>query len=269
MSARKRDGSWFALPIPDTNNSIVSYGFYIFTGGDEFVPKMFNTKTTQWSGLKKLNKPGGVHHLVAEGEYLYAIAGTDGNNIERLDVKSQINKPSSVVWETFTNLEIPVTHLTPVSTKENTIVVFGRNKDNPEESVVQKVDLRTRNCSVFLGEAPEVSDSSFCLKTNKDVFLLQQNGSLWRIIDKEDSKLNLIYVSCLWDEELVLHGATICNEVLMVAASVKSCKWTKRSWDLKENIFFSGVTIFNRLCSGLFNAVLPNAVLTEKDPFSE
>merc|ERR1719239_1753906 len=99
---------------------MVSYGDFLFaiSGLDVQVPMMFNTKTNQWSWLKNLNNPGGYYCLVAEGEYLYAIGGTDGINIERIDAISEINQPGSAEWVIFSDLEIPVTHLAVVSTKE-------------------------------------------------------------------------------------------------------------------------------------------------------
>ena len=271
MSARRMNGAWFTCTTPDAafdKCSTVSFGDFIFaiSWTEGKVPMKFSTQTNQWSALPNLNKPGGSYLLVAEGEYVYAVGGADNNNIERINVLNENKNPGNEQWENFAQLERPVTHMAVLSTKNSSIVVFGRNKNNPEESVVQIVDLRAKNCSVFLDDAPGLSESSVCFKTRKNSFYLQQDGSLWRVVDDDASKIKMEYISNLWDVELELHGATVCNGELVVTATVKDSPWKKQRWETKENVFFSGVTVINRGCNGLVNAVMPKALLNNADP---
>ena len=274
LSVRARDGTWYECVTPDENfgkGSVVSYGDFIFAisyDGDK-QPFKFNCQTNTWSNLKQLNEKGANYSLVIEGDFLYAVGGNNGDNIERMNLLKEIESTGSEDWEQVTNLVCPVENLSLLPMGNNSVVVFGIKKGSPEETVVQRIDLRTKLCFLFLDDAPGISENSVCLKDRQKNFLLQQDGSLWRIVDLDGSKMDMVYEASLWDDHLTLHGAVISEGDLFVLASVEDMDETTRKWSPKKNFFFSNITIFNRKGSGLVNSVVPKSVLKQKDEFVE
>ncbi|XP_012944448.1 kelch-like protein 40b [Aplysia californica] len=242
---------------------VVAFGDFMFGLNTNHAAFLYDLKTGQSQSLPSLVKPGGDYKLVSHGLYIYAIGGDEYDNIERFPAQEHIVNPGSAEWEQIGNLVQPVRN-TAVMVVNNSIVVFGNDMSSEQATVVQRFNLLTMRCSQFLDEMPGHAESAVCLRDRDNHFLLQQDGSLWRLVACNDSNLQMVSEGSLWEDNIVLCGAIVCKGELIVLGKLKDPDAAAvKQWKLKENFFFSKVCVLNLAGSGMINTVVPKEMRSQ------
>ncbi|XP_035828524.1 uncharacterized protein LOC101849819 isoform X1 [Aplysia californica] len=247
----------------NTVSSTVAFGDFLFGLYTNLTTFKYDLRTGSFCSVPSLVKPGANYKLVSHGLYIYAIGGNGYDNIERFPAQEDIVSPGSAKWEQIGNLVQPVKN-TAVMVVNNSIVVFGNDLTPEQRIVVQRFNLLTRRCNQFRDEMPGLAESAVCLRDRDNHFLLQQDGSLWRLVACSDSNLQMVSEGSLWEDNIVLRGAIVCKGELIVLGKLKDPDAAAvKQWKLKENFFFSKVCVLNLAGSGMINTVVPKGMRSQ------
>ena len=156
-------------------------------------------------------------------------------------------------------------HIKAVTSIGSTEFVFC-GRDDVDYYTILSTSESSNVWSIFQDKIPSES-RLVTLRHDKEVFVLQENGHLWRI--QRGESINQIQISfelVLWDREVSLNGAVLYNDQLMVVGDFQDQKELSDTLDRslpgvfksvrKIKIFQSGV----RSCPGIALAVLPKSL---------
>ena len=156
-------------------------------------------------------------------------------------------------------------HIKAVTSIGSTEIVFC-GRDDVDYYTIFSTSESSNSCFSYQNKIPSAS-RLVTLRHDKEVFVLQENGHLWRIQRGESiNQFQISFELVLWDGEVSLNGAVLYNDQLMVVGDFQDQKQLSDTLDRslpgvfksvrKIKIFQSGVGS----CPGIALAVLPKSL---------
>ena len=239
-----------------------------YISGDQIYSYSLETKKSRW--MKYRFSENSVLSVVNESIFVYSCDNEDKTCVSKqrlFHFPSKFNKrdhehnSSSIIGDG----DMDGMHIKAVTSIGSTEIVFC-GRDDVEYYNILSTSESSTSYSTYQDEIPS-SSRLVTLRHDKEVFVLQENGHLWRIQRGESvNEIQISFELVLWDGEFSLNGAVLYNDQLMVVGDFPDQKELSDALDRslpgvfksvrKVKICQSGVGS----CPGIALAVLPKSL---------
>ena len=249
-------------------------GLYYFSGDQIYT---YSLETKESRRMMYHSHEGNVLSVVNESLFVYSCMNLDETSVARHRLfcsSSKFKKSDHQNNDLFSigHGYMDGIHIKAVTSIGSTEIVFCGRDDVKYYTI-----LSTSESSIYFYTYPDKIPSASRLVTlrhDKEVFVLQENGHLWRIQrGKSVHQIQISFELVLWDGEVSLNGAVLYNDQLMVVGYFTNQKKLSDTLDCslpgvfknvrKIKICQSGV----KSCPGIALAVLPKSLFQKSIPY--
>ena len=242
------------------------YLYYI--SGDQIYSYSLETKESRW--MRYESSHSSVLSVVNESIFVYSCNNGDKTGVSRrrlFHFPSKFNKldlqynSRSIIGSG----RMDGMHIKAVTSIGSTEIVFCGRDDVDYYTILSK----SESSNFFSTHQDKLPSASrlVTLRHDKEVFVLQENGHLWRIQRGESvNQIQISFELVLWDGEVSLNGAVLYNDQLMVVGDFQDQKQLSDTLDRSLPGVFKSVRKI-KICQsgvrsnpGIALAVLPKSV---------
>ena len=230
----------------------------------------YSLETKESRRMKYRSSENSVLSVVNESIFVYSCNNRDKTGVSRRrlfhfpskfnKLDHQHNSPSTIGRGYMDGM-----HIKAVTSIGSTEIVFCGRDDVEYYTILSKSESSTRYFT-YQDKIPS-SSRLVTLRHDQEVFVLQENGHLWRIQWGESvGEINISFELVLWDGEVSLNGAVLYNDQLVVVGKFPNQMELSDTLDRslpgvfksvrKVKICTSGVGS----CPGIALAVLPKSL---------
>ena len=242
------------------------YLYFIY--GNKIYSYSLETKESRW--MRYDSSQSSILSVVNESIFVYRCNKRDKTSVTRrrlFHFPSKFNK-LDLQYNSKTTIGtgcMDGMHIKAVTSIGSTEIGFC-GRDDVDYYTIFSTSESSNLCFSCQNKIPSAS-RLVTLRRDKEVFVLQENGHLWRIQRGESvNKIKISFELVLWDGEVSLNGAVLYNDQLMVVGDFPDQKELSDTLDRslpgvfksvrKVKICQSGV----RSCPGIALAVLPKSL---------
>ena len=250
-------------------------GLYYLTGRHIY---KYSLETEESRSMMYNSSESSVLSVINESIFVYKCNNGDETRVSRqrlFNFPSNFNKRDLQYNSSFT-IGIGYMdgmHIKAVTSIGSTEIVFCGRDDAEYYTIFSTSES---NCFYYTVQYKIPSASRLVtLRHDKEVFVLQENGHLWRIQRGESvNKIKISFELVLWDGEVSLNGAVLYNDQLMVVGDFPDQKELSDTLDRSLPGVFKSVRKIKicqrgvRSCPGIALAVLPKSLFQESITFN-
>ncbi|GFS20937.1 kelch-like protein 38 [Elysia marginata] len=226
LDLRERIYKWQEVYFPQFNSRNYSGNFLFHRSKVYLIASGLNL--SMYSSTDKQWKQSRVHFYnmsFVKGDSLYTYC-LSGNSLEivKYPTFSHVFDHNGFQTKTFSPVvdeRIRGTTINNITSIGNTLILF-LGKDKQENDLVMAFD--TSRCEFRVHENMFGCVSRIVtFRVGYEAFVLQENGSLWRICLGGDSlDVRATHELSVWEEDIGLNGAVVYNNLLMVVGNFKN-----------------------------------------------
>ena len=262
-----RFGSYHSRPCDQMKFLYYDSWLYYISGNQIY---SYSLETEESRGMMYNTRENSVLSVVNESIFVYSCDNEDKTCVSKqrlFHFPSKFNKRDHQhnSLSTIGRGYMDGMHIKAVTSIGSTEIVFC-GRDDVEYYTIFSTSEWGNSFSPYQDQIPS-SSRLVTLRHDKEVFVLQENGHLWRIQrDESVDQIKISFELVLWDGEFSLNGAVLYNDQLMVVGDFPDQKEFSDTLDRslpgvfkslrKVKICQSGV----RSCPGIALAVLPKSL---------
>ena len=221
--------------------------------------------------FKKIEDGNGILSVVNESIFVYACTNVNNTILSRDRLVYFPSKGMTDIFhcnslfsiDTGDTNNMDIKFVTSVGSTE--IIFFGR-----EDSKYYTILSTSETTTLYQTIIDKIPSSSrlVTFKHNEGVFVLQENGHLWRIQPGDRAhQIHISFELVLWDEDISLNGAVFYNDQLMIVGAFQDQLEVSEMLDRSLPGIFKSVRKIKVCstgvngCPGVTLAVLPKSLL--------
>ena len=237
-----------------------------YISGNQIYSYSLETEESRW--MKYRSSENSVLSVVNESIFVYKCNNNgDKTCVERqrlFHFPSKFNKGDHEhnSFYTIGDGDMDGMHIKAVTSIGSTEIVFC-GRDGKNYYTIFSTSESCNFVSIYQDKIPS-SSRLVTLRQDKEVFVLQENGHLWRIQRGESvHQIQISFELVLWDREVSLNGAVLYNDQLMVVGNFPNQKELSDTLDRSLPGVFKSVRKVKICqsvvgsCPGIALAVLP------------
>ena len=230
------------------------------SGGNKMSEYSLRTKTWRSADLPCLN-----NHMNVIGDKMHFYNFDQKEGTLEATTLTDVDQPNCTFSNHFVDERLQALNMECVDSIGNSYIIFFNRKDTSCYTIVSNDPYR---------RCYEVEQNQFQSRSrlvtfahDKDLFVLQENGHLWKIQQGDTSEeIAVGQEESLWDGQVSLNGAVLYGEQLMVVGDFQDQTQTSEQLDISLAGVFQSVrkiktppTVENKSC-GISLAVLPKSI---------